>query len=190
MAEAARQNQRRDDAIPDVFRTRRGQVQMVSCRLEVRTMERDRRHHAVIAARDAGILCLVRHRLGLAPGVVPLTRLEQQLSQGTSCLREPEHAACPVRDPLHPASGAERLLVAVEVPQHDRLVDLQQHPEVDQSRIVGDHVQRPVEQRQCRTGVAARTGQEDQHMERPGHRPRVTRFLRRRQRFAGQLARQ
>jgi hypothetical protein len=79
------------------------------------------------------------------------------------------------------------LVVAIEIAQCDRLVDLQQQSEVGERGVVADHVERAVEQRQCRRDLAAHDRDDDQDVQRPPECPAVAGLLGRRQRLGGDL---
>ena len=81
----------------------------------------------------------------------------------------------------------EGLLVPVKITEGDGLVDLQQEPQVGERRVGRGHGEGAVEQRQ-RVGVLPlHGGDEDQHVQRPAHRPEITGILRGSQRGVGGL---
>ena len=128
------------------------------------------------------------HDLYLGQRIVPAPGFEEQLAEGLVRLRQPDRGAGLIRQmPGLPGHG-QRLLVPVELAQHDGLVDLQQQPQIGRRRIGLGHGQRLVEQRQRVGHLPLHGGHDRQHMQRPAHGPVVGCLRRGRERTSGDPA--
>ncbi len=171
------QQQRRDRQVPGPLRVLLGGGQVAAGRLGLVAVEADHGRDAAFAADGAGLLQVLRHGRDLGQRLVPAAHLAERLAERAVRLRQPHRRAHLVR--LQPGllGGGQRLVVAVEVAQRDRLVDQQQDAEVAQRRVGLGHRQGAVVERQRVRQVTADDRHGGQHVQRPAGRPGVAGLL-------------
>ena len=135
------------------------------------TVKADHGGDAMVTAGHARVLADFFEHAHLSQGVVPSARLEEQLPQAALRLGAPDHEARPAGKTLRLAGRGKSSLVLVEVTQCDRLVDLEQQPQVGQGGICLGDRERPVEQGERIGHSSLHHRFEDQHMERPADSP-------------------
>ena len=98
----------------------------------IAAVEPDDRDDGVRAAFDARLDGRVGLQVELGQGVVPPADVVQQFAEHRLCLRNAYRVAGVVGELLDLLRRADRVAVPAELAQRDRLVDVQQQPQVGQ----------------------------------------------------------
>src|SRR5262249_46454919 len=106
------------------------------------------RGQTVVHALHGRVLGYAEHLVDLRQYVVPPADVEEQLAERAVRLGETYHVAGVVGLLAYLLGRADGVVVAVQVAERDRVVDLQQQPQVGQRGVALGHGERAVEQRQ------------------------------------------
>src|ERR1700733_982793 len=105
---------------------------MASGRITAIAMEGDLSGDSEITAYDQGVFQVLGHGRDLGQRVVPASHLVERLTKDALCLGYPKRRPDLVRELPRTLCCGQRLVPPVEITQRDRLVDLQEQPEVVQ----------------------------------------------------------
>jgi hypothetical protein len=137
------------------------------------------RGDAAVTALGERVLGRAERRLDLGEGVVPTAHVEQQLGQDALGLGQAYQVARVVGELAGLHGSRDRLIVAIEIAENRRLVELEHQAQIRQAGVPLRHRQRLLEQRHGLSGGATHGVDHRRQTQRPSGRPAIPGLRRR-----------